>query len=420
MHEVNAPIGAEEFSALMRGFAPFSKKIALAVSGGPDSMALAYCVQKWGKADCIAFIVEHGLREESATEAKEVKKRLHKLGVSAEILTWRHGEIRSRLHEVAREARYRLLIDACKKHGVKDLLMAHQAEDQAETVLMRLAKGTGIDGLAGIPPQSRRDDIRILRPLLSFSKNRLIATCKKARIQTVTDPSNAKAKYARGRLRKIMPLLDKEGLTIERLTALSNRAREAKDALDGATHDFLNKSAHIEIGGFVLLDREALRSIPRAIAMRALGACLRFVHEGEHPPDYDSLASVVDMLLGESGKTRTIHGCMISPSEKQVTILREPAAAKEEIPIGPRQTVLWDKRWLVTASAKASPGTIRALGNPPHEILDALAPGLRKQIPQGRIRASLPAIWKNGELSALPSFEKNDFFKADLSKKVLF
>lgn len=419
MPEVNAPISAEEFSALMRGFAPFSKKIAIAVSGGPDSMALAYCVQKWGKAECIAFIVEHGLREESAVEAKSVKKRLQKIGIPAEILKWRHGKISSRLHEVAREARYRLLIEACKKHGVKDLLMAHQAEDQAETVLMRLAKGTGIDGLAGIPAHTTRDDIRIFRPLLPLSKQRLFLTCKKAGIETVTDPSNAKEKYARGRLRKIMPLLETEGLSVERLTALATRAREAKDALEHASNEFLKAAAHTEIGGSVRLDRKALRRVPRAIAMRALTACLRYVHDDDYPPDQESLASILDMLLGQEGQTRTIYGCMIVPSEKQITVLREPSAAKEETPIAPRQTILWDKRWLVTASAKAKHGTIRALGNPPHEILDALAPDLRKQIPQGRIRASLPAIWKNGKLSALPSFEKNDFFKA-LFKKVLF
>ncbi len=417
MSQVSAPIGTEEFSLLMQGFAPFPKKIALAVSGGPDSMALAFCIKRWSGAECVAFIVDHGLREESADEAAEVKKRLTHMGIQTEILRWTHGAISSRLHVIAREARYRLLTDACRTFGAGDLFMAHQAEDQAETILMRFAKGTGIDGLAGIPACGMREAVRLIRPFLSVSKKRLIETCTAASIKTVTDPSNEKVKYARGRLRKIMPLLAAEGFTVERLTTLGIRAQEAKEALDHMTYVFLEKAAQTEMGGSVRMDREALRGLPRALALRAFGACLRYVHEKVYSPEYNSLSATLDAFVRGGDAARTLYGCIISPSEKHITILREPTAANEALPISPGQAVLWDGRWVVTARAGTTKGTIRALGNPPHERLDVLAPGLRKQIPQGRIRAGLPAIWEDDSLCAIPSFGEGTDFQAVFYKQ---
>jgi len=413
-------IDAAEFSTLMEKFAPLSAKVALAVSGGPDSMALAFCMKRWGQRECTALIVEHGLREESAREAASVKKQLKKLGIPAKILPWKHDGIVGRVHEKAREARYELLTKECHKLGAGDLLLAHQSDDQAETVLMRLAKGSGIDGLAGIAPQSVRDGIRLVRPFLSISKERLKATCKTANIEAVTDPSNMSKKYARGRLRKIMPLLASEGLTVESLTNLAARARDAKEALDLATRAFLDTSASLGLGGSIQIDRPALRALPREIAFRAVSASLRRVNGEDYPPEHASLSALLDAIIGsKEEQTRTFYGCMISISQNKVVVLREPSAASEILHLPSGATVLWDGRWLVTADSKAPEMTIRALGLPPHEILDSLAPNLRRRIPQGRIRASLPAIWKGNKLFAIPSFDKKPPFWV-VYKKQLF
>ncbi len=411
-------LDGDAFSRLMQGFAPVEGKLALAVSGGPDSMALALCVERWARQDFIAFIVDHGLREESASESAQVQIRLRQTGIPAEILVWEHAPVAGRLHEKAREARYRLLTEACRRHGAGALLTAHHSGDQAETILMRLAKGSGIDGLAGIAAESLRDGIRLLRPLLSVSKERLVATCDAAGVAYVTDPSNGAEKYARGRLRKVLPLLEAEGLTVESLTGLGARAREAKDALDFYTWEFLTKAAQTELGGSVCLDRTALRVAPRAIALRALASCLRYVHDEDYPPEYASLSSLVDASLGtEDEPTRTLYGCIASIAENRVMILREPVAACEALPLPSGATVLWDKRWLVTADSTAPDTVIRALGNPPHAVIDALAPTLRRQIPQGRIRASLPALWEGEKLCAIPSFDKTSGFRLVFQKQ---
>jgi len=283
---------------------------------------------------------------------------------------------------------------------------------------MRLAKGSGIDGLAGIADQSERDGIRLLRPFLSLPKERLIATCEAAHLAPVTDPSNASEKYARGRLRKIMPLLASEGLTVETLTKLGMRARDAKEALDATTRDFLKTAAQAEEGGSVRLDRAALRAAPQEIALRALAAGLRYVHDNDYPPEHASLSGLLDAIIGpESENTRTLYGCIASVAEKRVFLLREPSAAAEIVPLLPSATVLWDKRWFVTSDSKVLPATIRALGFPPRETVDSLAPALRHRIPQGRVRASLPALWEGDTLRAIPSFDENSLYKMTLKKQ---
>ncbi|MDD4616661.1 MAG: tRNA lysidine(34) synthetase TilS [Alphaproteobacteria bacterium] len=412
------PIDEIEFGRFLEPFAPLSSKIALAVSGGPDSMALAYCAKRWAQRDLVALIVEHGLRPESPAEAVNVKERLEALGIETEILTWKHDVVHDRVQEKARDARYGLLFEACRRHGTFDLLLAHHQGDQAETVLMRLAKGSGIDGLAGIPPQNMREGVRLLRPFLQVSKARLVATCQTAGVQFVIDPSNASEKYARGRIRKIMPLLEAEGLSVENLSLLAQRAREAKEALEIATRELLKSIATAEQGGCVKLDRAALRAAPRALALRGLAEGLRYVHEEAYPPEYAALSSLLDAVLApKEEEVRTLYGCIASVSEKKIAILREPSAANEEIPLASAKTILWDNRWIVTSDPNAPKTTVKALGFPPHDVLDVLAPGLRQRIPQGRVRASLPALFEGDKLRWIPSFDGKGPFSMTFRKQ---
>jgi tRNA(Ile)-lysidine synthase len=415
------PISESEFASLMEGFPPLASKIAIAVSGGPDSMALVLCVKRWAQRPFTALIVEHGLRPESAAEAETVKDNLQKMDIRSDILPWKHEPVLTRVHEKAREARYALLLEACRRVGAGDLLLAHHADDQAETILMRLAKGSGIDGLAGIPSQNTREGIRLLRPFLSLPKERLLATCDAAHVAYVADSSNASEKYARGRLRKILPLLEEEGLTVDSLLKLGARATSAKDALDSAAKEFMVLAAKTEDGGSLRLDRAALRTVPREIALRALSAGLRYVHPTSYPPEHAALSSLLDVILGAEGEsTRTLYGCLASVAEKGITLLREPADIHDVLPLPSGATVLWDGRWLVTSKNQVPAATVRALGIQPHEDLDNLAPELRHKIPQGRIRAGLPAIWKEDRLLAIPSFEDESPFKMTYAKQTLF
>ena len=410
----SAPLHADEFAALMRplGAFPNGASFAVAVSGGPDSMALSFCMKRWCAAQghhLRAFIVDHALRAESAAEAATTKERLGALDIPADILKWEHGVVTSRLHITARRARYELITKACKNAGISHLLLAHQREDQAETIVMRLAKGSGIDGLAGIAVASMKDGVHVLRPLLAISKERLIATCHDAKISFVTDPSNASEKFARGRLRRMLPLLAEEGLTVERLVELGDRARTARDALDYYTHELLRTAAEQNIYGVVSISIPALMSAPRAIIERAITICLQTVHAGDYAPEHLSLTRLVDDILsGEPMAARTLHGCLISQRGERVTIMREYAMITEFPTLNPGETLLWDGRWHValapSAGADNAPLTVRPLGNPPHENVDQLSPQLRHDLPQGRARATLPSLWLGKNLVAIPAF----------------
>ena len=404
-------LSQQSFAELISPYIPAGERVAVAVSGGPDSMALAFCLMRHvGPEHLTALIVEHGLRAESADEAKTVAARLQDMGVETEILPWVHGEVKSRVHVQARSARYGLLLDACKKRGIGKLFIAHHGDDQAETVLMRFAKGSGIDGLAGMDPIVQMDGVSLIRPLLHVSKNKLIETCRANDIAYVVDPSNVSEKYARSRLRRVLPLLEQEGLTPERLVDLADRAHDAKEALEYYTTDFLRKASEIMVGGAVRLDLVALRGVPHAVAQRAVATILTDIHKGPYPPERKHLVPFVAWLCDQDvHDARTLHGCLVQKGEHcaKATFQREPQGVTECLKLLPQQTILWDGRWLISSCA-TEPLEIRALGRHSHEETDRLSPRLRHLIPQGRVRAGLPALWKDGHLVGLPVFTQED------------
>lgn len=379
--------------------------VGLAVSGGADSMALALCAKAAGVA-CRAFIVDHDLRPESGEEAALVKQRLEQWGIEAEILRWTHGEIPSRIHVEARKARYALLVEACRRHGLKTLLLAHHRDDQAETILMRLAKGSGVEGLAGMAAVTLFDGIRLVRPFLNLPKAQLVSWCEAQGLPYVTDPSNAKVKYARGRLRRVWDALAQEGLTAQRLVDLGARAGEAAQAVTFYAETFLKDHARLVPGGAIRIDLAPWRDAPRAVGLKALALCLLAVRPVPFAPERKALVGLYAFLASmPQGAGRSLNGCLIRTdgAGQTATILRDVAAIVDVQPIGPGDAVLWDGRWRVALEAQAAAGgEIRPLGFQPKGTLDRLAPGLRKRIPQGRIRAALPALYREGQWIALP------------------
>ena len=186
-------------------FAPFgrAKALLIAVSGGPDSTALLLMAAEWakrrGKTRIEAATVDHGLRPESADEAKSVAALCARLGVGHRILQWKGVKPTSRLQERAREARYRLLVDHAKAIGAEAVMTGHHADDQAETVLFRLLRGSGVAGLRGMDVMSARDGMTIARPLMGLKKRDLIAFANspRGRRSSTTPPMSTRASRAR-------------------------------------------------------------------------------------------------------------------------------------------------------------------------------------------------------------------------------
>ena len=212
-------------------------RIVLAVSGGPDSLALMVLAARWRAAlkrgpELIAVTIDHGLRAASAREARDVKKLATELGLQHRTLRWRGDKPVSGIPAAARDARYALLAKAARSTGATHIFTAHTRDDQAETVLMRLSRGSGLAGLAAMARQSERDGLQLARPLLDIAKSQLIATLAKAKIDFAVDPTNSDPRFTRPRLRRLMAAFAEEGCDSRNLARLAARLRRANAALE--------------------------------------------------------------------------------------------------------------------------------------------------------------------------------------------
>ena len=282
----------------MAPFEPFERKpvIAVAVSGGRDSLALAVLAHDWALARggrIVALIVDHGLRRESAVEAATTEATLERHGCEAVLLPWSGPKPTTGLQEAARGARYRLLRDECRRRSILHLLLAHHADDQAETVAMRAARRSGPDGLAGMSAAIELPEVRLLRPLLGVPRSRLTATLIARDIAWLDDPSNADLRFERARLRSgpvLAPSVDRGRTERERRLATA-----AVDTVDGEPADGM------------AIDRSTFLRLGRNLQLSLLSRLIQAVGKGDHPPRRDRLERAVGRLSapvarGKSGK----------------------------------------------------------------------------------------------------------------------
>jgi len=333
------PIREAEANVLFSGLEDL-RGLILAVSGGPDSTALLVLAARWVKArkgapKLLAVTVDHGLRAAAASEAAAVKRLANRLGVTHRTLRWRGAKPQSGLQEAAREARYRLLAEAAARAGYEHILTAHTLDDQAETVLFRLARGSGLGGLAGMAhavplPARGRSPFFLVRPLLHIPKARLIATLEAAGISYSEDPSNRDPRFTRARLRTFMPVLAKEGLDARGLARFAVRMRRAE-----ATIEFAVAAARQALApgpwperGPVAFSTVQFASLPAEVALRLLGRAI--AHTGdEGPVELAKLESLYDSLRqAQSRLRRTLAGALISLDSERLTVGRAPARRK--------------------------------------------------------------------------------------------
>ncbi len=362
--EAAAPISAAEAQSLFADLA-WAPALLLAVSGGPDSTALLLLAARWRAArksgpELLAVTVDHGLRPESTREARAVKRLAADLGVRHRTLRWRGRKPATGLQEAARAARYRLLADAAQQAGACHVLTGHTLDDQAETVLLRLARGSGMSGLGAMARVTRlraRDgsplgasspnEILLLRPLLGIPKARLIATLASAGMSFATDPSNADPRFTRARLRALMPMLAGECLDAARLARLATRLRRAEAtielAVDVAAAALSLAPWSVKKG--VRLDGEAFRRLPEEVALRLLGRAVALVGDegtvqlGKLEALHAALEQGASCAAGARIR-RTLAGAVISYGEDRMTIERAPprrAGRNGRSPQGPKR-----------------------------------------------------------------------------------
>jgi tRNA(Ile)-lysidine synthase len=269
----------------------------------------------------IVLTVDHRLVPGSARIADEVLAKAQSFGLDAHVLVWRGRKPATGVENAARAARYQLMGSWCQKYGVPSLYVAHTLEDQAETFLLRLARGSGVDGLAAMHkispfPVQGFSGLRVVRPLLGVSRARLRALLTTRQIHWHDDAMNADPRFARVRLRAAWPALEAAGLSAERVADAAKHLARARAALDQNTVALVAAATQIH-QDHVLIDGAALAAAPREIGLRALARVLMQISARDYRPRFERLERMFDAICeGSFAGGRTLHGCVVKPAPK--------------------------------------------------------------------------------------------------------
>jgi tRNA(Ile)-lysidine synthase len=416
------PIRPDELEGLFAPFfqAPSIERAALAVSGGSDSMALMVLFADWlqqaGKSprDFTVLTVDHGLRPEAAAEARAVGEHAAALGFRHAVLAWGGPKPSAGVQAAARAARYRLMAEYAAAHGIALIHTGHTADDQAETLLMRLARGSGLDGLSAMAPLTElaapggrpAPVLKLGRPLLDVPKARLRATLEARGIPWVEDPSNQHPAFERTRLRAARRELEALGLTTEMLALSARRLQRARTAVERAVADFCapgNGRVGIDPCGVIRIERVALGSLPAEIALRILSWAIAAAGGSDEPVAFASVETMTEALSAASATgTWTLARAKIIASDERIVLEREPGREPPStVRLEPGMRAVWDGRFLVSASERSSAVIdVRALGI--DGVRQARAAVLLPKDVSAEALRLLPGFWRGERLIAAP------------------
>jgi tRNA(Ile)-lysidine synthase len=402
------PLTLGEFSAALARLARWEARpfIAVAVSGGADSLALAILADRWARergGEICAVTVDHRLRPESGAEISRLNGWLSARAIRHEILNWSGEKPASGIQEAARTARYVLLDNWCGAHGCLHMLTAHHREDQAETYLIRCRARSGANGLAGMSAIRELVNCRVLRPLLGVAKARLEAFLDAERQPFITDPSNRNPVFERSRLRSegVLPL----GAELDTLLSKMRTLACGRRVNESRRHGLLARAVILHPAGFAVLDPTLLSRAPCDVAEGVIAAVVSTIGGKLYPPRRERIARLRGMLGGGPLRhAHTLGGCILIPWRGRILALRELAAAATPVTLGPGECCSWDQRYsLALATAAKERSTVGYLG--PAGVV-----GLHRrfeepascQLPRV-IYPTLPAIWDKRGLAAVPS-----------------
>ncbi len=395
------------------------KHIGVAVSGGGDSVALLLLLDAWAQDDktrITAITVDHGLREISAQEAADVGRICAGLGLPHTVLKWIGWDGKGNLQQAARDARYGLMAKWAKSVGVTDIALGHTCDDQAETFLMRLARGSGVDGLSSMSRFRDNLGVRWLRPILALRRTELRQFLKSAGVPWADDPSNDDEKYERVRVRKTLELLEPLGIDAENLSATAGRLGAVRHVLSRTTADAAKGISTIKAGA-VFLETSQFLALAAETRRRLLSHALCWVSGNAYPPRAGALGELMGRL--EAGESGTLHGCLIVWNKDQIVVARECNALTD---LKGEPGEVWDGKWRVNGPNKGG-CTIQVTG----ENGLKPCPNWRETGLPRSVLLAAPSVWQGGEIIAAPVAgwangwhaemlqDENDFITAILS-----
>jgi tRNA(Ile)-lysidine synthase len=386
-----SPLAAQIRAALAPGR---FERLGVAVSGGSDSLALLHLLADWAaeaRARLQVVSVDHGLRPQSAAEARGVAQAAEALGLPHRTLQWQGWDGRGNLMQEARRARYRLMREWAQAEGIGAIALGHTADDQAETFLMRLARGAGVDGLSAMAPERREAGVLWLRPLLAMRREALRDWLRARGISHwVEDPSNEDPAYERIRARAVLAALAPLGIDAPTIADVTGHLREVRAALAVQTEAAARHLIGFQ-GGDLVFDREAYGALPSETRRRLLVHALRWIAGAEHGPRGPALAAFAQAVQG--ARPAMLHGCIALPEGPLVRLCREAAASGGAVAAGE----IWDGRWRLFGPARTE-DRVACLG----EAGLKNCPDWRRL---GRPRAAVladPAVWRGEALLAAP------------------
>lgn len=420
------------FEQLTQGFArhfifnAFRDGAALAVSGGGDSMAMLHLLHRYRLAcdlpdyPLVALTVDHGLRPEARDEIALVERTCAELGVAHTVLRWRwdgQGNLQAR----ARDARRSLIGEWARKNGFPVCLQGHTRDDQAETVLMRLARGSGVDGLGGIARLTYEDTpdqtaLAWCRPMLDASREDLRTYLRDIGADWAEDPSNENPRFDRVKARQMMAALSSLGLTPERLARTADHMQRARSDLDLIADPRHTPSARME-GGDLLLSPDDLNPSPlHDVVLRRAAMAIQLVAGGAYRPRFDALVDALKVALTDQV---TLGGCLIRKDGEEIRFTREPAAVKaERVPLTDQTHggTLWDKRWIICPLTPADAAKGLHVGALTYDGLPLCPDWRATGLPRATLAAS-PAVWRDDTLIAAPIAGFSNGWSATLHPK---
>jgi tRNA(Ile)-lysidine synthase len=325
------------------------ERLGVAVSGGSDSLALLHLFHDWSLTTgpkLAAVTVDHGLRPSSAQEAADVGQICARLAIPHDTLHWQGWDGTGNLPDQARRARYALLADWAQGNDLADIAIGHTQDDLAETFLMRLARGAGVDGLAAMRPRWGRSGVTFHRPLLDLSRDMLRDHLRALGQSWIDDPTNDDTAYLRPRARQILAALAPLGVETATLADVARTLSDARTALDHATQTAARALLHVQAGD-ILITLAGFNDLPDEIARRLLRAALHWLAGGDYPPRGTALAALIQ--AARAGQTMTLHGCLLLPVKNgQLRLTREYAAVRD---LRTPASAIWDHRWQATGPA---------------------------------------------------------------------
>lgn len=398
------PLNAEELKqSLAECNVPEGSRLAIAVSGGPDSLALVLLASE--VADVVCLTVNHGLREEAANEVAYVEKVMKSAGIPFQALEWKGEKPTGNVQAKARLARYQLMGTWCSQNNVKYLLTAHHQNDQAETLLLRLARGSGVYGLAAMAPVTSlpgtQQQVKLIRPFLNVSKKRLVTYLRHRGVAWVDDPSNKALQFDRVKVRELLTNPPLEGFNVDRLAGTAARLRRTRDALEFYENEWMRRAVVFCDNGTASFNIAELSTAPDEIVFRGIATLCRSISGERYVPRMEKLERAVGQMKSDEFTGLTLYGVQFSPTSSQTVLaFRELRAVLPRIPL--KSGSVWDKRFEISAEGDTAGLEVGALGQDGWEQAVGKWPQIRDVKMPFAAKLVCPAVFKGESVQMIP------------------